>query len=225
MARDFSAARQQAVLTGTETRIVLNAAAGRYSLLPAGPMRVMPKGIAFHSAATMPTAARSIFFRTAVRGGGSVMVGSARRGTSSWRIGRAGGYRSMSDARSEQGFTLLEVLVALAIAVLSFAVLFRLIAADLDRTRAARDQTEAAALLQSLLAQSALAPMPGVTRGAFPNGYAWRVEVAPYTDDGAAADGPVDAMTVAATVSWQDGGLTRSRSLTTLRAVPRAAAR
>ncbi len=131
----------------------------------------------------------------------------------------------MSDARSEQGFTLLEVLVALAIAVLSFAVLFRLIAADLDRTRAARDQTEAAALLQSLLVQSALAPMPGITRGAFPNGYAWRVEVAPYTDDGAAADGPVDAMTVAATVSWRDGGLTRSRSLTTLRAVPRAAAR
>jgi general secretion pathway protein I len=120
----------------------------------------------------------------------------------------------------EEGFTLVEVLVALAIVVLSFAVLFKAISSDLDRTRQARDQMVAASLLQSLLAQSAAAPQRGATHGAFANGVLWRLDVAPYAD--ADANWPVDAVTVAATVSWRDGGRTQSRSLTTLRVLPKA---
>lgn len=78
MARDFGAARQQAVLTGTETRIVLNPAAGRYSLLPAGPMRVMPKGIAFQFRSDHADGSEIDFFPDGSSSGGSVMVGSAR---------------------------------------------------------------------------------------------------------------------------------------------------
>jgi prepilin-type N-terminal cleavage/methylation domain-containing protein len=124
----------------------------------------------------------------------------------------------MSD--TESGFTLVEVLVALAITVLSMAVLFKVISTDLDRTRAARDGAAAESLAQSLLAQYTVAPRPGVMRGTAPGGYAWHVDTAPYAD--APANLPVDAVTVAATVSWRDNGRVESRSLSTLRILPKA---
>jgi prepilin-type N-terminal cleavage/methylation domain-containing protein len=126
----------------------------------------------------------------------------------------------MNDPRGESGFTLVEVLVALTIVVLSFAVLFKLMATDLDRTHEVRDRTAASSLLQSLLAQCAVAPQPGVTRGEFPGGFSWRLAVAPY--DGDRTSWSVDAVTIDATVSWKDGDHTESRSLTTLRVVPKA---
>jgi general secretion pathway protein I len=122
----------------------------------------------------------------------------------------------------QDGFTLVEVLVALAIVVLSFAVLFKVISSNLDRTREVRDQTAVASLLQSLLAQSAAAPQPGVTRGVFAGGYAWRVAVTPYVGEDERSEWPVDAVNVAATVSWRDGGHVETRALSTLRVLPKA---
>ena len=123
--------------------------------------------------------------------------------------------------RTQSGFTLVETLVALAIVGLSFAVLFKIISDNLDRTRRARDETVAASLVQSLLAQSQSGtPRPGTASGTFDGGYAWRLQVSPAA--GARLDWPVDALTIAATVSWRDGGETQSRTLTTLRVVPKA---
>jgi general secretion pathway protein I len=124
--------------------------------------------------------------------------------------------------RSQSGFTLVETLVALAIVGLSFAVLFKIISDNLDRTRHARDETVAASLVQSLLAQAQSGtPRPGAASGTFDGGYAWRLQVSPAP--GARMDWPVDAMTIAATVSWREGGEAQSRTLTTLRVVPKAA--
>jgi type II secretion system protein I len=122
--------------------------------------------------------------------------------------------------KDDRGFTLVEVLVALAILVISLAVLLKIIATNLDRTRQVRNETTAASLLQSLLAQTGTSiPISvGDRQGVFPGGYGWQLHVEPYGDY--APGSTVAAMTVVATVRWQDDGRIYSRSLTTLRAVP-----
>lgn len=123
--------------------------------------------------------------------------------------------------RRESGFTLVETLVALAIVGLSSAVLFKVISDNLDRTRGMRDDGLAMARVESLLTQ-ATAGTPRASRGAFPDGSTWRVDVTPAL--GAEQhDWPVDAVHVAASVSWREDGQTRTRRLTTLRVVPRSA--
>jgi general secretion pathway protein H len=75
MAEDLGAARQQAVTTGTETRVVLNAATRRYAVLPDGPVRVLPKDIAFQ---VRGASGNEIdFFADGSSSGGTVTVQSA----------------------------------------------------------------------------------------------------------------------------------------------------
>jgi general secretion pathway protein I len=131
----------------------------------------------------------------------------------------------MTSRRTEAGFTLIEMLVALAIVALSMAVLLRVISDNLERARRARDEAVAMSLLQSLLAQSNSGiPQPGVSTGRFGNGFFWRLQTAPFGRSGERTGWTVDAVTVAATVSWRDGGETGSRTLTTLRVIPRGTA-
>jgi general secretion pathway protein I len=121
--------------------------------------------------------------------------------------------------RSEHGFTVMELLVALAILVISMGLLFKLIGIDLDRTGEAGRETEATALLQSLLTQSEAAPQPGTTRGTFADGFSWQLAVSPESANKYQA---VDAVDIAATVSWRHGDRIESRSLNTFRVVPKA---
>lgn len=129
----------------------------------------------------------------------------------------------MNRAAHTSGFTLVEALIALAILGLSLAVLFKIISDNLDRTHRAQDEATAASLVQSLLAQSeAITPPTGVSNGRYDGGYSWRLQVSPYAGAQARADWPVDAVTISATVSWRDGGAAHSRTLTTLRVIPKA---
>jgi general secretion pathway protein I len=131
----------------------------------------------------------------------------------------------MTDRRSETGFTLIEMLVALAIVALSMAVLLRVISDNLERARRARDELAAMSLVQSLLARSSTGvPQPGVSTGRFGNGFFWRLETEPLGGAGEKAGWPVNAVTVAATVSWRDAGESGSRTLTTLRVIPKGTA-
>ena len=122
----------------------------------------------------------------------------------------------------EDGFTLVETLIALAIAGLSFAVLYKIISDDLDRTRRVRDEATAAALAQSLLARAQADDRPAASSGRAAGGFAWRVAVDPHR--GIGAGWPVDAVDVVATVSWREGTTPQSRTLSTLRIVPKARA-
>jgi general secretion pathway protein I len=127
----------------------------------------------------------------------------------------------MSRPSHQSGFTLVETLVALAIVALSFAVLLRIVSDNLDRTRRARDEATASSLVQSVLAQAETGtPSTGTTSGRFADGFGWRLQVMPY--EGALPDWQVGAVTIAATVSWRDGAATQSRTLTTLRVIPKA---
>jgi len=131
----------------------------------------------------------------------------------------------MTSRPTEAGFTLIEMLVALAIVGLSMMVLLRIMSDNLERARRARDEAAAMSLVQSLLAQSSAGtPQPGVSTGRFSSGFFWRLQTEPLGSASERSGWPVDAVTVAATVSWRDAGETGSRTLTTLRVIPGGAA-
>jgi general secretion pathway protein I len=123
---------------------------------------------------------------------------------------RAGG-------KLKAGFTLVEIIVALAILALCLNVLLTTISDALWRTGEAEAQAEAASLARSLLAQagSALPLRDGAAAGRFENGFRWRLSATPY----GAADQqvPVRAYAVTAEVFWDDAKAERSLALTTLR--------
>jgi general secretion pathway protein H len=83
MAEDFGAARQLAVATGLETRVVF--AAHRYATLPGGPARALPKAVVFQAPAEID------FFPDGSSSGGIVTVTSAQarhRVVAHWPSGR-----------------------------------------------------------------------------------------------------------------------------------------
>ena len=130
-----------------------------------------------------------------------------------------------SDGRgTEAGFTLVEVVAALAILALSLSVLFGLLSDGLRRTGQAEAMAEAGSLAQSLLARvgTGLPIRPGVTAGELQNGARWRLRMEPYGDAADRLMWPVDAYTVSAEIAWGDGTHEQSVVLTTLRLAPKA---
>jgi len=97
--------------------------------------------------------------------------------------------------QTDDGFTLIEVLVAFVIAALALSVLTQ---AGLDGIRgatlAARTQ-EAVARAQSHLAAIGDAPQPGDRQGDEGDGFHWHVRIAPLAD-ASAASAPARNLTV-----------------------------
>lgn len=124
--------------------------------------------------------------------------------------------------RQARGFTLVELLVSLAILSIALAVLFGAISDSLDRARKGRDEALAASLVQSLLARagSERALDAGDASGVYSNGFRWRIIVSPYGNGDDAKARSVLAYLVRATVSWRDGAQDHARTLSGLRLVP-----
>jgi general secretion pathway protein I len=133
------------------------------------------------------------------------------------------------DARAEQknrlGFTLVEIIVALAILALSLGVILPAISDGLWRTGEAEAQAEAALLARSLLAQagSAVPLNNGTAAGHFSNGFRWQVQATPYGS--ADQTVPVRAYRVTAEVIWGDPPREHSVALSTLRLSAKGAGR
>src|SRR3569833_3731510 len=100
--------------------------------------------------------------------------------------------------KRERGFTLVELLVSLAILAVALGVLFSAISSALDRTRKYRDEALAGALVQSLLARTGTdRPLrAGEDSGGYSNGMRWRVAVTPYGSGDHAQAWPVSAIAV-----------------------------
>jgi type II secretion system protein I len=118
------------------------------------------------------------------------------------------------------GFTLVEVLVALTIFSTSMVVLLGALSQSLSRARDSERAMAARVLAQSTLARLETGPPPtfGETTGRSEGGLNWTVDITPYPqhDDSHAN---LHAAIVSVTVSWQDGK--RSLALNTIRLGPK----
>ena len=118
----------------------------------------------------------------------------------------------------EAGFTLLEILVALAILSVSLATLLGIFSMSLDRARQSEAEMGARTLAQSLIAQTDAVtdPQLGSRGGRADGGFAWRVDLRPYGAQNATL------ASVSASVMWQGSGGNRSLTLYSLRPIPKA---
>ncbi len=120
--------------------------------------------------------------------------------------------------RGEAGFTLLEALIAFAIAALALAALLQGALTGLRATQAATRTEEALARARSRLAALGATPIaPTDRRGDDGGGFAWRLRVVP-----AATSGGLTLFNVTVVVGWRDGGTPREVRLETQRLGPAA---
>ncbi len=127
----------------------------------------------------------------------------------------------------ERGFTLIEVVVALALLGLVLAVLTDSVRTGLGSAARAAAMQPPLALAEAKLAAIGITEplVEGITSGEDRNGIAWRVAVEDFRDDG--FDGPSsDTPTVPklyrvrVTATWRQGGVPRTLSLDSLRLAP-----
>jgi general secretion pathway protein I len=130
------------------------------------------------------------------------------------------------ETASSRGFTLIEVLVALAVVGLALGAVAGVFGNGLTAHETASDAEAALAVGEEQLALAAASLHPGASNGNYAGRFAWRATVAAYADP---ADQSPDAPTtlpqlyrVAVSVAWQDGRHSRALSLSTLRLGPAA---
>jgi general secretion pathway protein I len=139
--------------------------------------------------------------------------------------GEPGALAAMAPTRARapvRGFTLLEVVVALAIAGLALVGLFRAGSGGVLAVDAAGRVDEAIQRAQSQLAEFGRigAITPGDSEGDDGDGYRWRVRVRPlaaWQVGSGAASARITLFDVEIAISWQAGGGRRSVVLCSLR--------
>lgn len=139
------------------------------------------------------------------------------------------------NSRGDTGFTLIEVLVALAIAGLALAAIAGVFGTGVLGHETAADVDTALAVAEERLAsaEAAATMRPGRSSGVYAGRFDWQVSVTPYddTDRGTAAAVAPNPLAGSATstlrlfhieaaVAWRDGRRQRQLALSTLRLLP-----
>lgn len=126
-------------------------------------------------------------------------------------------------ARRQQGFTLLEVVVAFVLLALVLVTAFQVFSTGLSRSSTLDERSQALAIAQSRLAAAGQeeALKEGETRGESPDRkYQWSLRITPYTEDSASGAQPQANATLYradANVSWHGSdGRDQAFSLSTL---------
>ncbi|MFQ5534660.1 MAG: prepilin-type N-terminal cleavage/methylation domain-containing protein [Sphingomonadales bacterium] len=119
---------------------------------------------------------------------------------------------------NQAGFTLIEVLVALAIVAIALAPLLQVYSRGAGNADTANLYLRASAIAESMLASagSDMPLRPGQTNGTSASVFNWTLTVRP-TDMGLDEELPMALYEVEAEVSWVTGATPRSLSLRTLR--------
>lgn len=114
------------------------------------------------------------------------------------------------------GFTLLEVIVAMALFAAGIVMVSRLFIGSLRLSAGARDASAGAIYARQRMEEALLAPDPaeGVTQGAFGEGYRWKLETSIARPE---EEKPYDEIRYRVTVTWDDGGRERATDVAATR--------
>ncbi len=124
---------------------------------------------------------------------------------------------------TQQGFSLLEILVAFSILALSLGIILNIFSGGLRRTIISEEYQQAVIIAQAKLAASGIETelKDEITSGQLLDKYFWRVQVQPYqlnTElDEPDEDMPILPYQVTVTVEWFAGKSNRQVQLTTLK--------
>ncbi len=128
----------------------------------------------------------------------------------------------------EQGFTLMETLVAMMVLGISLVMVLQLFSGGLRSEKRAADTTRALMHAQAVMDRFLLAPdyTTAETEGVFDDGYAWTLTYEAYEpemqDDAgglSVVTYPVDLIWVAVSVRWAAGAREKTLALSTLKLV------
>src|SRR6185312_10323650 len=130
----------------------------------------------------------------------------------------------MRRAERQRGFTLIEVLVAFALAALLLVPLLRIFSGGVGALSRSERAGEAALWAQSVLeARNGDAPLAaGTEEGDLPGGYHWQRTVSLYSDATTSPQigAPLVPYDVTLAVSWNERGRARAVTLETLKLAP-----
>ena len=123
----------------------------------------------------------------------------------------------MSRLSRSQGFSLLEILVAFAIAAMALGMLYRVTGNNARQAGGLMQQERAMLLAESLLASHNVVPPGGLREQGHSAGYDWQLSAQPYDSPANANPRAVRLYRVDVAVGWSDGTRQRSFSLASLR--------
>lgn len=129
----------------------------------------------------------------------------------------------MSSAKRAGGFTLLEVIVALAILAAGLLGLLELLSGSLRLSGGARDVTAASVYASQRLEEALLAPKPaeGLESGLFGEKFRWTMETSFVPKE---ENDLFQAARIRVTVSWNDGIRSQAISVAAIRWDPKSSA-
>lgn len=116
---------------------------------------------------------------------------------------------------NNKGFTLLEVIIAIAIMGISIALIMQLFSGGLRSGRVSRDYTMAVIHAKEKMEEMLISPAAGAED--FDDNYKWQTEISPYIS---AEKGDSKLIKISVKVSWNAPGKDRSIELATLKAAP-----
>lgn len=130
------------------------------------------------------------------------------------------------DGGPEAGFTLIEMIAALAILAISLTIIFQVIGAGVSRGGQAEMLGRARQIAQSALARvgTEIPLKAGDTEGEETGGFRWHLRQAPHGDAADRRAWPVAVLEITAEVSWGGSGSGNGIKLTTLRAAAKRGA-
>ena len=130
-----------------------------------------------------------------------------------------GSRRARLASRRHAGFTLLEVIAAIALLAIAFTVLMRVAGGSTRLSENAADHSEAALWARSLLdtAFTSEPVQPGSTSGRFDQRFRWRLDVTPWRPGSTPAQASLQLYQLDLEVSWGPANRPQAAHFRTLR--------